>query len=224
MLLACKSVAKNLESYLTELGMARSVWTPEYVSQLDAKIDDAIDNYLGLDRKKELREATALLASIQAPALRDLSFLKTQIAVDFEDKAYRILKSLGFTSQLSSVQKGDQEALIQLLYTYKKNMTEELRTSIVNNGTNPLLLERIMDYADKMKDANVSQETLKETAKALSAEAIVALNGIYDETIGICKIAANFYQYEPIKKEQFTFSKIVAQMGVSKKITEETEV
>jgi len=44
--------------------------------------------------------------------------------------------------------------------------------------------------------------------------------GVFKSRIG--KIAANFYQYELIKREQFTFSKVVAQMGASKKVNQQT--
>lgn len=38
-------------------------------------------------------------------------------------------------------------------------------------GTNPELIDRIVNYAEQLKLANVSQETKKETTKAISEEA-----------------------------------------------------
>ena len=221
MLLASKTISQSLSENLSDLSMARTTWTSDYVNGLATKIDDAIENYLGLDKKKELRDASSKLAALQNPAMRDLSFIKTQIDVDFGNGAKEILKKLGFEKNLRSVQKGDQEALIQLLYTFKKGMTDELRTQITEKGTNPALIDRIIEYADQLKDANVSQETLKETTKKVSEEAVKAFNEIYDELVGICKIASNFYQYEPLKKEQFTFSKVVSNMNATKKVSEE---
>ncbi len=223
MLLASKTITQSLSENLTDLSVARTTWTSDYVTGLATKIDDAIENYLGLDKKKELRDASSKLAALQNPAMRDLSFIKTQIDVDFNNEAKEILKKLGFDKNLRSVQKGDQEALIQLLYTFKKGMTDELKTQITEKGTNPALIERIVGYADQLKEANVSQETLKETTKNVSEEAVGVFNGIYDELVGICKIASNFYQYEPLKKEQFTFSKVVANMNAAKKVGIEVE-
>jgi hypothetical protein len=51
----------------------------------------------------------------------------------------------------------------------------------------------------------------------LSVDAIEALNGIYDEAMSICTISANYYKSNPVKKELFTFSKIVAHMGTNRK-------
>lgn len=216
LLSASKTIAQSLLTYINELSIVRINWNADYATALSSQIDLAIDTYLGLDKKKELRQATSSLMEILTPALRDLSFLKTQIEVDFKDESDELLMQLGFTSYLNDARKGNQESLIQLLYTFKNNMSEALQAYIVDKGTSPLLIERITAYADSMLEANVSQETMKETTKALSEEAINALNEIYSEIIGVCKIAASYYQYEPIKKEQFTFSKIVSQMSTKK--------
>ena len=223
MLLASKTITQSLADNLTDLSMARTTWTSEYVTGLATKIDDAIENYLGLDKKKELRDATLQLSMLQTPAMRDLSFMKTQIQVDFGKGAIEILKKLGFDKNLRAVQKGDQEALIQLLYTFKKGLTDELRTQITEKGTNPALIDRIVGYADQLKDANVSQETLKETTKVVSEEAVNVFNEIYDEIVGICKIASIFFQYEPLKKEQFTFKKVVSNMNAAKTASNEAK-
>ena len=221
MLLASKTVIKNLSQNLGELSMARSNWTQSYVDELEAKTDDAIENYLGLDKKKELREATVKVTSIQAPALRDLSFLKTQIEVDFSKNAKILLKKLGYDKKHRHAHKGDQEALIQLLYSFKNGMNDKLKEDLVSKGTNPELIDRIIGYAGQLKEANISQETLKETTKTISGDALNLFNEIYNEVIGICKIASSFYQYDSIKKDQFTFRKVVNNMNAAKRISVE---
>ena len=220
MLLASKTISTSLSENLADLSMARTTWTSDYTTALATNIDDAIENFLGLDKKKTLREATSKLASLQTPAMRDLSFIKTQIKVDFGKEAKEILKNLGFDKHLRDVQKGDQEALIQLLYAFKKGLSDELKTQITEKGTNPALIDRIIAYANRLKEANVSQESLKETTKVISEEAVQVFNSIYEEIVGICKIASSFYQYEPLKKEQFTFSKVIANMNAARKIAE----
>lgn len=219
MLLASKTIVETLKLNLSDLSMARSTWTEEFATQLATKIDAAIEKFLGLDKKKELRDTTANLASIQTPAMRDLSFIKTQIEVDFGKDAKQIIKTLGFDKNLRSVQKGDQEALILLLYSFKKGLTSNLKTQIIEKGTNPVLLDRIIAYADQMKQVNVSQETLKETTKTLSADALSVFNDIYTEIIGICKIASSFYQYDTLKKRQFSFTQVIKNMNSARKVT-----
>ena len=118
------------------------------------------------------------------------------------------------------IRKGDQEALIELLYSFKKGLSSSLREEIIAKGTNPVFIDRIVGYADQMMNVNVSQETLKETTKTLSEDALKAFNEIFDEIIGICKIASSYYQYDTLKKEQFTFSKVIKNMNSVRKIAE----
>ncbi len=218
MLMASKAVTLSLKNNQDELIIARTNWTPEYINELETKIDDAISNYLGLDKKKELRDATKSVGALISPAKRDLAFLKTQIEADFGEDAKTVLKVLGYEKYLAKVQKGDQESVIEMLYTFKKGMTEDLKSTMVLHGTNVILIERILDYTDRLKDANVTQEILKETTKEISQEALMTFNSIYNEIVGICKIAASYYQYDKLKKEQFTFSKVISNMKSSKNV------
>ena len=222
MLMASKTIAENFKSNLEELSAARTEWTENYADALVTSIDEAIDQHLGIDAKRDLRQATSALATIQFPAKRDVSFFKTQIDEDFKNdpaKRDEILKTLGFASHLREVQRDNQEALIQLLYAFKTNMTDTLKQEITAKGMNSSLIDNIVGYADTFKQANVAQETLKETTKEVTKDACNSFNAIYDEIIGICKMASNYYQYEPLKKEQFTFNKVINNLGAARKAT-----
>ena len=220
MLMASKTIAENFNSNLSELSLTRTDWTQQYASALIARIDDAIETHLGIDAKKDLRNATAALASIQVPAKRDISYFKTQIDEDFKKETSvrdEILRTLGFTKYLKGVQKSNQESLIRLLYQFRTNMTETLRQEITAKGMNPALIDNITGYADTFTQANVTQETLKGSSKEITNEVAEVFNAIYDEIIGICKKASNYYQYEPLKKEQFTFAKALSNLGAATK-------
>lgn len=211
MLMASKTIAENFLANISELAALRTNWSEEYARDLIQRIDTSMDSWLGTDAKKDLRQATAELGRIQAPAKRDLSFFKTQIDEDFKKDPKRrdeILKNLGFASLLRDVQKGRQEALVQLLFTFKKNLPDSLKNEITSKGMDVSLIDRISGYADEFNRANVTQEVLKLSTKEITKELRQAFNDIYDEIIGICKKASHFYQYEPLKKEQFTFTKV----------------
>jgi adenosine deaminase len=87
MLMAAKTILQSMLENLGELSKVRTNWTEAYVNELILRVDTAIENFLGLDKQQSLREATDLLNSIMAPALRDLGFVKTQIEVDFAKEA-----------------------------------------------------------------------------------------------------------------------------------------
>ncbi len=215
MLMASKTIAGSFKANISELSPVRTDWTEQYATELTARIDTAIDTHLGVDARKELRNATASLIAMLGPARRDLSFIKTQIDEDFRREPARrdeILRTLGFANHLKAVQAGNQEALIQLLYQFKTNLTQPLRLDIEAKGVNPALINRIVGFADTVSQANVVQESYKSTTKEISQEVIDTFVNIYTEIIGICKIASAYYRYEPLKREQFTFAKVVANL------------
>jgi hypothetical protein len=223
MLMTSKIVARCLKTNITELSATRTDWTEAYADGLITQIDSAMENYLGVDSKKDLRNASASLAAVQVPAKRDLSYFKVQIDEDFKKETTKrdeILKTLGFAKHIKGVQKGNQESLIQLLYTFKTNLTDALRQSITEKGLSTTLIDNIIGYAEIFNQANVTQEAYKGSTKEISKEVADALNGIYDQIIGICKKASNYYQYEPLKKEQFTFAKVLSNLGAAAKVTQ----
>lgn len=218
MLMAAKTILESMKSNLVELSMVRTKWTVAYVTALILKIDTAIEDFLGLDKKQPLRNATDLLNQIKIPALRDLGFVKTQIEVDFNHEAAEILKTLGLTKDIHKI---DQEGLIELLYSFKKGMTDELKTTITGKGTNPALIDAITGYATQLQQANLAQEGMKTSTQEVSQEAVDTFNSIYNEVIGIGKIASKFYKDDLLKKDQFTFSKVVKKMGTASKKADE---
>jgi hypothetical protein len=215
MLMASKTIMRSFTESLGDLSAIRTDWTDRFATGLTEEIDNAMVTYLGLDKKKGLKSATAIVSSIQAPALRDLSFLKTQIEVDFGAEAKTITDALGFGKYINEARSGDQEALIQQLYAFNTGMDEPLKTAITQKGTNVALIDRILGYANQLSEANVTQEALKQTTKMISEEAVATFNTIYNTIIGICKIASSYYISDPLKKEQFTFSRVVANMGAA---------
>lgn len=226
MLTGSRIVAVNFKTNITELSSVRSNWTEKYAIDLVSRINQTIETHLGIDAKKDLRNATSGLSSIQVAAKRDLSFFKTQIDDDFKaEPATRdeILNTLGFSKYLRTVQKGNQEALIQLLYAFKMNMTDPLRNQITEKGLSANLIDKLIGYAATFNDANTSQEGFKLSTKEISKEVADVFNSIYDEIIGICKKASVYYQHDPVKKEQFTYSKVIANLGLAHKTVTETD-
>ena len=222
MLLASKTIAESFRANISELSAISTIWTEEYALDLIARIDNAIATSLGTDARKDLRGATAALLAIQTPAKRDLAFVRLTISEEFKQNPARrdeILNTLCFTFFLHKGAKANQEELVQLLYTFKTNLTDPLRQEIIATGINPLLLDNILGYAETYRQANVMQESLKGSTKDITSDVIATFNAIYHEIIGICKTVAKYYTYEPLKKERFNFAKVLANMGVGRKTT-----
>lgn len=211
MLITASTLIENALANKTLLQSKRSNWTDAFFDDLQTKITTALEEHLGVDSAKDLRQSTQTLVSIQKQALKDLAEVKVQIVEDFKKdktKQAEILTQLGFTTYLKEAQKGDQEALVQLLYKFKTNLTAPLKAEIVEKGTAPGILDQTASYADTLKNADITQETFKGTRKEITTAGINAFNEIYEEVISIGKIASKFYKEEPVKKDLFSFAKI----------------
>ena len=220
MLMASKTIAESFRANISDLSAIRSNWTEQYALDLIARIDAAFANSLGTDAKKDLRGATATLFSIQVPAKRDLAFVKLTINEEFAKNPSRrdeILNTLGFAFYGSKGTKANQEELVQLLVTFKTNLTDPIRQELMAAGVNEALITRILGYAETYRQANILQESLKGSTKAITSDVLDTFNQIYHEIIVICKTGSKYYRSEPVKRERFNFARILANMGTGRK-------
>lgn len=217
MLLVSSVILQHAISSKTFLIDKRTTWADPFFDNLNQSVEDAFSNVLGIDNSKELREATKTLLSIQKNALSDLVELKVQLNVDFKNKPdylKTILQDLGFsTFYTAAKQKRDQEALIQLLYKFEKNLTITLKSDIINVGISSKLLDNIIGYAQTLRNANVTQETAKDLRKDVSEERVAELNIIYDNVIAVARIASVFFKNQPLEKAKFSYSGNLKQLN-----------
>ena len=138
MLIAIDTIIDSAIANKTFLQTKRSTWADPFFQNTKAEINTTVQTYLGVDSTQTLRQSTQIVKGIQANALRDLAEVKVQIQVDFSDQPTRkteILTQLGFTTYFAAAQTKDQEALINLLFQFKTNLTPTLKTEIVTKGT-----------------------------------------------------------------------------------------
>ena len=211
MLITIDTIIDAAIANLDFLASKRSTWKDPYLPDLKRAIDQAVQDHLGQDNAKALRNATLEVLAIQTPALKDLAEVKVQIESDFNKNPTlkkEILNTLGFTPFYSKTKTKDQEALISLLYQFKTNLTPDLKGQIVTKGTAEEQLDKIASYADDLKNKNVLQESKKGTKKEITEEAIIAFNAVYNEAIAVAKISAKFFKDRPTIQEQFSYTKV----------------
>lgn len=222
MLVACQTIVENFKAHKEEIIAVRSVWADPFISTFETRISKAITNYLGVDPRQELKSATLVVNQLQDAALKDLSFLKIQIEADFTVDKVRLaslLDGLGFYSYWVAARGKNQQALIQLLYQYRNGLTKAVKTELVTKGINEALLNRISSYADTLRKANVTQETLKGSSREITEAGTVEFNAIYEQAMVICKICSKIFADNPQVKDQFVFSKITKSMAPGRKET-----
>lgn len=219
MLTATSTIIENAIANKAFLQTKRSTWANSFFEDLKTQIENITETYLGKDAAKQMRDATQVVIGIQKQALIDLAEFKVQVEEDFKANAIQkteILKNLGFTEYHKSSQKGDQEGLVNLLFQFKTNMTVVLKAEIVTKGTAETTIDKIVDYAGVLKNANINQETFKGTRKEITDESITAFNEIYDRVISVAKISSNFYKTDKAKQQQFSYSKVSANLNNQK--------
>ena len=216
MLTAIATIIENAIANKPILQSKRATWADPFFDNLKTQIQTTTDTYLGKDAAQLLRQATQTVLGIQAKAMNDLAEFKIQIQEDFKDTPIQrteILTQLGFSTYHKMAQKGDQEALVNLLFQFKTNLNLALNDTIVARGTAQETITNIIEYASMLKDANINQETFKGTKKEITDEAITAFNKVYDQVISIAKISSNFFKTEKTKQQLFSFAKVAANLN-----------
>lgn len=222
MLIALSTIVESAIANKAFLQTKRSTWANPFFEDLQTEINQIIQEQLGVDSAKDLRQATQVVIRIQAGAIRDLAEVKVQIFEDFKDNPpvqTEILNQLGFTSYHKTAQKDDQEALINLLFQFKTNLTPALRTQIEDKGTPAEILTTIVGYADTLTAANITQEGTKGTRKEVTATALNQFNTIYNKVISVAKISTKFYKEKPALQQQFSFNNVVKKINAYKTTT-----
>lgn len=210
MLTVCDTMIDQAIIYKATLIAKRTTWADPFFPNLKTRIADAFSNYLGIDNAQQMRDATQIVTGIQQNATRDLAEFKIQVEEDFKKDKKRlkeILTRLGFTAHHKTAQRGDQEAMIELLLQFKKNMTTTLQNEITAKGTALNLITAIIGYADTLKNSNITQETMKGSRKIITQEAVTEFNEIYNQVISVAKIAAKFFKGDKAKQDLFSYKK-----------------
>lgn len=190
----------------------RSNWTDAFLKALEDRIKAAFKDVLGVDNLGDQTSATKVLQKAMDEVLPKVSSFKKQVEADFEDddREKEILDKLGF-KLFAMAEKGDQGALVELLMSFNKNMTDALATEIADAGTDKAYITDIKGYADVINNGNIAQEAAKGTKKKLTAADVAVLNGIYKDVMKVAKIAHGLYVEvkDDQRAELFSYNKIV---------------
>lgn len=215
-LTSCATIIEQAINHKPALVAKRANWADPFFPNIKTRIQNAFTNFLGIDNALQMRDATQVVLGIQKNALKDLAEFKIQLMEDFKNKKTRrdeILTRLDFTAHHKEAQNKDQEALIQLLLTFKLNMTAALQTEITTAGTAASLITAIIGYADVLKNSDITQETMKGSRKVITEAGVKEFNEIYNIVISIAKISAKFFKDDAALKDKFSFAKTMKNLN-----------
>jgi hypothetical protein len=168
---------------------------------------------LGIDPKKDQREATAIVRAIQAEALPILStvHLRLNMAVKDATRRSELLTQLGFAAFGKKAQAKDQIALIELLSQFKTNLTAKVIAEITaSKDIKAEILDTLLGFADTFNKQNITQEIYKGTSKEITTEGVAALNATYKAVVtDFSKLVLDFYRKQKsAKKSLFSYAAI----------------
>lgn len=214
MLVSAATVIESAIAAKEFLVSKRPAWKDPYFTDIQTRINQAFPELLGIQSTAQLKETTGILTAQKATLVNDIGELKVQIKVDYQaDQAETLLNRLGI-GKSNSGYKSKDEALVESLQLFKTNMTLELKLELTAKGIAPQLIENILQQGEAFTNVAVRQEALKGSSRTITEAGITELNALYNEAIGIAKIARAFYKGQLIEQDKFSFSKLLrAQSG-----------
>lgn len=213
-ILACQKIAKTFKENIYELSRIRKDWDPGYATSINVWINDVIDKYYqgsadSVDNERFMEWHELMVAGMQS-----LKVLRASIKVDFkENKQFlkEFFEKHGYTEFFSDAKNGDHLSLHKFLTTFAKNLDGETRKKIVAKNTPDTVIEKILNCAQEITRFTKCFEALEGDAH-LNSHGYKEVSEIYVTIQDISRIAMAYYQFDPIKRDQFNFYKVLSNL------------
>lgn len=213
-ILACEKIAKIFKENIYELSRIRNDWDPGYATSLNVWIIDTVEKYyLGskesIDYSRFVEWHEIMIAGMQS-----LKVLRASIKVDFKnDKSFlkKFFEKQGYKEFFSEAKNGDHLSLHKFLTTFAQNLDDETRRKIVAKNTPDSVIDRILDCAKQITKFTECFEALEGDAN-LNSYGQKEVKEIYETVQDISRIAMAYYQFDPVKRDQFNFYKVLVNL------------
>jgi hypothetical protein len=213
-ILACQKIARSFKENIYELSRVRNEWDPGYGTSLNVWINDTIEKYYSSNidsvEEKRYREWHEVMVA----GLQSLKVLRASLKVDFKnEKSFLkgIFNKLGYSEFFSDAKNGDHMSLYRLLTTFVKNMDEDTKKMIIHKGVPESLFTKIYASAKQIEEYKCCFEAL-ESENELNNYGQKEVAEIYETIQDICRIAVAYYQFDPIKRDEFNFYKVMVNL------------
>lgn len=216
MLTAATAAGKNLEANMASFGGYPHL-TQEWLDKFYGDID-LMSKKIGVKANEQQRVSTTNVRNVQVDALETALTIKNQAERGFKNDKARLdelMDLLGYKANWIKANKGNQNALIELLHTFNNHADSNLYNELTAHQVAAAHIDKMKEFAQTMNKANVAQETLKSATPVLTAGTNEALNELYDRAIDICSAGKVVFRKDTVKKALFSFEKLTVQQGAS---------
>jgi hypothetical protein len=213
-ILACHKIAKSFKENIYELSRVRNEWDPEYATSLNVWINDTIEKYYSDTFDSIYEKRYREWHEVMIAGLQSLKVLRASLKVDFKnDKAFLkgIFNQLGYSEFFSDAKNGDHLSLYKLLSTFIKNLDDDTKKMIIQKGVPESLFMKINNSAIQIEEYKCCFEAL-ESDNELNTYGLKEVAEIYQTIQDICRIAVAYYQFDPIKRDEFNFYKVMVNL------------
>lgn len=210
-ILTCQRIAKSFKENIFELSRIRNDWDPEFAISLNVWIADTIEKYFHDPHQMLENQKYLTWHEIMVASLRCLGILRASIKVDFKndpDFQKEIFQRLGYNDYFSDAKNGDHLSVYNLLKTFKENLAEDLRIRIAEKADYTDIFSRILKHAEQITPFRLCFEKL-ESPEEMDKYGKKEVEDIYGVVKDICRIAIAYYQFEPPKRDEFSFYKVI---------------
>ncbi len=213
-ILACQKIAKSFKENIYELSSIRNEWDPEYATSLNVWVNDTIEKYYAdnLDSVDDQRYRE--WHEVMIAGLQSLKVLRATLKVDFKnDKPFLkdVFKKLGYCDYFSDAKNGDHLSLYKFLKVFSENLDEATRKKILRKGVPESLFRKIDDTARQIQEYRCCFEAL-ECENELNSYAHNEVAEIYETIQDICRITVAYYQFDPVRRDEFNFYKVLVNL------------
>jgi len=143
--------------------------------------------------------------------------------MDDKKRLKLLLLNFGFTDHYTRVLHNDQEALIELLLKFSKQMQNGVMEEVINKGIGETLINQLIELGNNLKHADIKQEHYKDVSVKLTEESMIEFNAIYKQAINICKICRTIFASSPSIAKNFSFTHILKNLNQPRKAIDKTE-
>jgi len=213
-ILACQKIAKTFRENIYELSRVRKDWDPGYATSINVWVNDTIEKYYegsadSVDNKKFMEWHEIMVAGMQG-----LKVLRASVKVDFKNDE-QFLKSFfekqGYCEFFSDAKNGDHRSLHKFLCVFAKNFDNETRKKIVAKNTPNSVIQKILDSAQQITKFTKCFDALEGDIH-INSYGQKEVSEIYSTIQDICRIAMAYYQFDPVKRDQFNFYKVLTNL------------
>ena len=192
----------------------REEWDPKYATSLNIWIEDTIEKHYAENADSWDENRYEEWHEIMVAGLQNLKILRASMKVDFKnDKDFLkdFFERTGYNDYFSDAKNGDHLSLFRFLTHFAQNLDNETRKKIVAKGTMDSLFDKILDCAGKIAEFKECFEALEGQAE-LNTYGQKEVSQIYSIVQDICRIAIAYYQFDPLKRDQFNFYKVLVNL------------